>query len=553
MKQAALYARVSTTLQEEQGTIASQITTLKERIAQDECLLDPTHEFSDNGVSGSFLARPGLDHLRDLASEGRFEVLYMLSPDRLARRYAHQCVVLEELSRWGVEVVFLNQPVTGKSPEERLMINELGVLAEYERELIRDRLRRGRLYKARQGQVFANAAAYGYRYIPIDQPGGGRWEVHESEAAVVQRIFRWCAEDKLPLMAICRRLNGQELGFDPVSPRKALRWRSVTVNGILRRQAYTGTLYYNRPRKVPSRIIGLPKIQGRGTRTTNSREERPREEWIPISISQIIPVPIWEQAQTQLDMNKKYASRNNQRNFYLLRGLLVCGECDRTLAGRTYPSGAVRYFCTNQGPNRSLPEPCPCPVLHGDVIEPLIWQAVADLLSNPQLILDYYLSRQDQSDIHPPELQRVRQELAQIEKQDQRLLDAYQAEIIQLNELATRRQALEQQRLILETRLAELEQLAQQQAQQEALKADITEFCDHINSLLQSPTPEQKQQVLRLVIDHILVVNDQLIIKHIIPAADDRRLHPRRTYLTAQPGQLQSQKMTGHLFSRNNQ
>jgi len=136
MKQAALYARVSTSQQEEQGTIASQITTLKERIAQDTCLLDPDHEFQDDGVSGSFLARSGLDHLRDLASEGRFEVLYLFSPDRLARRYAHQCVVLEELSRWGVEVVFLNQPTTGKRPEERLMINALGVLAEYERELI---------------------------------------------------------------------------------------------------------------------------------------------------------------------------------------------------------------------------------------------------------------------------------------------------------------------------------------------------------------------------------------------------------------------------------
>jgi hypothetical protein len=118
------------------------------------------------------------------------------------------------------------------------------------------------------------------------------------------------------------------------------------------------------------------------------------------------------------------------------------------------------HFCTNQGPNRSLPEPCPCPVLHGDIVEPLILQAVADLLRNPQLIMDYYFSRQDQNDIHPPELKRVRQELDQIGKQDQRLLDAYQAEIIDLNELATRRQTLQQQRLILEARLAELEQLA---------------------------------------------------------------------------------------------
>ena len=532
MKPAALYARVSTTQQEEQGTIASQVMVLKERIAQDGHHLDPAYEFIDDGVSGSYLARPGLDCLRDLASERAFDVLYLLSPDRLARRYAHQCVVLEELSRWGVEVVFLNQPVSGDSPEERLMVHILGVLAEYERELIRDRLRRGKLYKARQGQVFAIVPAYGYDYVRVDQPGGGRWQVNESEAVVVRHIFRWCAEEQLSILAICRRLNGEEVGFEAVRPRKAQRWLPVTVNSILRHQAYTGTLHYNRTRKDPHRSVGQPKKQGRGLRSANCRHERSCEEWIPISVPQIVSLTLWKQVQAQLNMNKKYASRNNQRHFYLLRGLLICGECGRTLAGRTYSSGSVRYYCTNQGPNRSLAQPCSCTPLAGDIIEPLIWQAVAELLADPQLILDYYLSRQDQSDNAPPELQRLRTELAQIEKQDQRLLDAYQTEIIQLDELATRRQALEQQRQVLESRSSELEQFLQQQARQEAMTANVVEFCDNINSMLQSPTPEQKQQVLRLVVDHILVGKEQLIIKHVIPSADDRRLYTRRSQTT---------------------
>lgn len=278
----------------------------------------------------------------------------------------------------------------------------------------------------------------------------------------------------------------------------------------------------------PSRSIGQPKKQGRGLRTANCRDERCREEWIPVTVPQIVSLTLWEQVQAQLDMNKKYASRNNKQNFYLLRGLLVCGECGRTLTGRTYAKGSVRYYCTNQGPNRSLAEPCSCLPLDGSIVEPLIWQAVAELLANPQLILDYYLSRQDQSDTAPPELQRLRTELGQIEKQDQRLLDAYQAEIIQLDELAARRQTLEQQRNVSENRLSELEQLVQQQARQEALTSDITEFCDNINSMLQSPTPEQQQQVLRLVVDHILVGKEQLIVKHVIPSAGDRRLYTRR-------------------------
>jgi site-specific DNA recombinase len=531
MKRAAFYARVSTNQQEEQGTIASQVAALRERIVQDGCHLDPAHEFIDDGISGSYLARPGLDRLRDLASERAFDVLYVLSPDRLARRYAHQCVVLEELARWGVEVVFLNQPVSSDRPEERLMVHILGILAEYERELIRDRLRRGKLYKARQGQLFAVVPAFGYRYIPVDQPGDGRWEIYEPEAAVVRRIYRWCAEEQLSIQAICRRLNGEEEGFERVPPRKAQRWLPTTVNTILRRPAYTGTAYYNRTRKDPNRTMGQPKNRGRGLRTANCRIERDSEEWIPAAVPQIISSTLWEQAQVQLDLNKKFASRNNKRHLYLLRGLLVC-ECGRTLVGRSYANGTVRYYCTNQGSNRSLAEPCPCPPLDGNVVEPLVWQAVAELLADPQLILDYYLARQDESDVTPHELKRVHQELSRIENQRQRLLDAYQAEIIELDELETRRQALNQQRQVLEQRLSELKQLAQQQARQDALASDVAEFCENIKSVLQSPTPEEQQQVLRLVVDHILVGKEQLTIKHVIPLAGDRRLYTRRSQVT---------------------
>ncbi|MDH4136207.1 MAG: recombinase family protein [Anaerolineae bacterium] len=527
MKRAALYARVSTAQQEEQGTIASQVAALRERIVQDGCHLDLAHEFIDDGVSGTYLARPGLDRLRDLASEGAFDVLYLLSPDRLARRYAHQCVVLEELARWQVEVVFLNQPVSDR-PEDRMTVQILGILAEYERELIRDRLRRGKLYRARQGQVLTVTPAYGYRYVPLDQPGGGRWEIYESEATVVRRIYRWCVEEQLSTHAICRRLNGEEKGYERVPPRKAQRWSYTTVNTILRSPDYKGTAYFNRTRKDPSRSIGQPKAQGQGLRTADCRIERDCEEWIPVEVPQIIALTLWEQAQVQLEMNKQFAPRNNKRHFYLLRGLLVCGECGRTLAGRSYANGTVRYYCTNQGSSRSLAEPCSCPPVDGNVVEPLVWQAIMELLADPQLILDYYLVRQDESPVTPHELKRVRQELGQIENQKQRLLDAYQTEVIELDELETRLYVLDQQRQTLEQRLTDLELLAQQQARQDALASDVTQFCENIRSVLQSPTPEEQQQVLRLVVDHILVGKEQLTIKHIIPLIGDSRLCTQR-------------------------
>jgi site-specific DNA recombinase len=534
MKRAALYGRVSTGQQEERGTIASQVAALRERIVQAGCHLDPAHEFIDDGVSGAYLARPELDRLRDLACERAFDVLYVLSPDRLARRYAHQCIVLEELARWGIEVVFLNQPVSDR-PEDRMMVQMLGVLAEYERELIRDRARRGRLYRARQGQVLTTIPAYGYRYVSLKQPGGGRWEINEAEAAIVRCIYRWCVEEQLSTHALCRRLNGKEQGYERVLPRRGQRWRYTTVNRILRRPDYMGTAYYNRTRKDPSRPIGQPRIQGRGFRSSDGRIERDREEWIPVDVPQIIPPTLWEQAQVQLELNRRFASRNNKRHFYVLRGLLVCGECGRTLAGRTYPNGTKRYCCTNQGSSCNLAEPCPGPRVDGNVVEPLIWQAITELLSDPQLILDYYLARQDKSVVTPYELKRVSQELSQTESQKQRLLDAYLAEIIELDEFETRRQVLEQQHQALEQRLVDLEQLTQQQARQDALTADVVRFCENIGSVLQSPTLEEQRQVLRLVVDHILVGKEQLTIRHVIPLISDSRLYTQRSASSTLP------------------
>jgi site-specific DNA recombinase len=360
----------------------------------------------------------------------------------------------------------------------------------------------------------------------VDQPGDGRWEIYEPEAAVVRRIYRWCAEEQLSIQAICRRLNGEEEGFERVPPRKAQRWLPTTVNTILRGPAYTGTAYYNRTRKDPNRTIGQPKNRGRGLRTANCRIERDSEEWITSQCAaNHLFNPLGASASAT---GLKFASRNNKRHLYLLRGLLVC-ECGRTLVGRSHANGTARYYCTNQGSNRSLAEPCPCPPLDGNVVEPLVWQAVAELLADPQLILDYYLARQDESDVTPHELKRVHQELSRIENQRQRLLDAYQAEIIESDELETRRQALNQQRQVLEQRLSELEQLAQQQARQDALASDVAEFCENIKSVLQSPTPEEQQQVLRLVVVNILVGKEQLTIKHIIPLAGDRRLYTRRS------------------------
>ena len=151
-KHVALYARVSSDRQAEEGTIHSQLASLQLYSADHGSSIDADMIFLDDGFSGATLARPGLDALRDRAMMGAIDEVLVLAPDRLARNHAHQLVLVEALHRLGVEIVFINRPIA-HSPEDHLLLQMQGVIAEFEREQILERSRRGKLHKAKQGQV----------------------------------------------------------------------------------------------------------------------------------------------------------------------------------------------------------------------------------------------------------------------------------------------------------------------------------------------------------------------------------------------------------------
>jgi site-specific DNA recombinase len=125
-KPAAIYARVSSDRQKENHTIASQTAALIQHA-----------ETQDEGYSGASLVRPGLEALRDLAAQGHIEAVLAHSPDRLSRKYAYQILLAEEFNRQGVELVFLKAP--SATPEDQLVVQFQGMIAEYERTQIIER------------------------------------------------------------------------------------------------------------------------------------------------------------------------------------------------------------------------------------------------------------------------------------------------------------------------------------------------------------------------------------------------------------------------------
>ena len=207
---AAIYARVSSERQVKEHTIASQLDALKRRIAQDGLTCDPELCFVDDGYTGESLIRPALDRLRDQAAAGAIDRVYGLFPDRLARKFAYQVLIVDELFRCGVEAVFLNNPL-GENPEENLLLQVQGMIAEYERAKIMERSRRGKQHAARRGSISVfSGGLTEFRYISKrDGDGEARYQVVANEARVVRKIFAWAGQERCSIGEIQRRCGNR--------------------------------------------------------------------------------------------------------------------------------------------------------------------------------------------------------------------------------------------------------------------------------------------------------------------------------------------------------
>ena len=459
---AALYARVSTDAQARDGTVASQLEALHRRAAEDGAAVPPELCFVDDGFSGSTLVRPALERLRDAAAAGRLRRLYVMSPDRLARNFAHQAVLVEELKRFGVELALLNRAVSD-TPEDALLLQVQGVLAEYERAKILERCRRGRLHAARSGSLAViGKASYGYRYVcKADGGGQAQLNVHLGEAAVVRDIFAWVARDRLSLRQVSRKLA--ERGVP--SPTGKPRWRESVLSRMLSNPLYKGQAAFGKsvagPWAPPVRERPGPPRRPRTFRRT------PPEQWLLVAAPALVDAELFEAAAAQREENRRRWRPPACGRRMLLSGLAVCGCCGRAYVGGRSSAGHYGYYrCTGptgQCPNRSV---------RTTLLEEAVWQDVRSLLSDPQRIEEEYRRRLQGPAAQPPdpgaEARRLR---AGIE----RLIDAYQQGLLDKAQFESRvarsRQRIEQLR-------QEQEVQAQQELQQHQMRLAI----DHLES-----------------------------------------------------------------------
>lgn len=331
----AFYARVSGEQQAAAHTIESQIAALSERAHLDGTPVPAERQFVDDGYSGASLIRPALDRLRDFVNVGAIDRIYVHSPDRLARNYAYQVLLLDEWRRRGVEVVFLNRPL-GQSPEDDLLLQVQGIVAEYERAKIMERSRRGKKHAAQSGSLnVMSGAPFGYRYVSVrDGEGQARFEPVAEQSQVVQQIFCWIGRDRCSLAEVCRRLRA---AGTPTATGKAI-WSRGAVWHVLQNPAYVGQAAYGKthmtPRGKTSRLRAARGHPGQPRRSNAPKPTEPKD-WVFVSVPAIVDEALFSAAHAQLGENRSRARQGRRRPGYLLQGLACCAKCGYAYYGKT--------------------------------------------------------------------------------------------------------------------------------------------------------------------------------------------------------------------------
>jgi len=513
MKQAAMYVRVSTTQQKEEETIESQKTALSAFAINKGFEIPSNFIFEDNGFSGSILARPALDRLRDYASEGLFEHLFILSPDRLSRKYAYQVLLIDEFKKLNVTVLFRNSP-NQNTPEETMLLQMQGMFAEYERAQITERTRRGKKHKAKNGAVSVlTKGSYGYRYVRSPLDDQAYLEVHDKEASVVKMIFDLYVKERLSI----RKIKGKLEELLIFSPRGSKVWNPVTIHSILKNTSYKGLAYYGKTEKCeadPMRLLSRQaRLKGR-TKPKRALKTRDQSEWIGIPVPVIVDEETFNCAQELFQRNKRLSSRNTKTPS-LLQGLITCRECNycfvKVISGKK-TEGYQYYACSKKDGK------CKNQRIKLKELDDVVWSTFIEMLKSPELIKNEMSRRVAELKNEPMQLKRkcLEKQMFDLEKEKNRLLDAFQIGLVEIDELAKRSNDLKK---TINNIKRELEQADSGLSKEQLLELTegIEYFSKHLKKAETGLNINEKRKILRLLIKEIQIGKDGIEINHIIP------------------------------------
>jgi site-specific DNA recombinase len=534
MSNAAIYARVSSARQKEQETIGSQTAALRAHAEQLGLEVPEQWMFCDDGHSGATLVRPALEKLRDLVAQVPVEVVLVYSLDRLARKYAYQALLIEEFAKAGSSVIFVKGP-SSESPEDALLVQFQGMIAEYERAQIIERTRRGKTHRARQGTVnVLSGAPFGYRYVRKNDHGDARYDVVAHEAAIVAELFRRYVEDGVSIAELARWLTSTEVPTRTGKPR----WDRSVIWAMLRNPTYTGRACFGKTMRTSDQpgLNRTARLAGRSTPKSYSVTDRPREDWLEIPVPAIVAEDTWARAQQRLADNKRYATRNTKVPS-LLQGLTACASCGYAYyrGHTTTTAGNKIYYYRCLGSDNYRYEHgrvCDNKPVRTDYLDKLVWDHISDLLANPALIraeIDRRLDQLRTADPTTAQQQRLAQALTTASAAITRMIKAYQEELISLDELRERMPELRSRETSLRTQLDALTAQLVDRDTYLKLATNLEDFLARLRGNTATATVPEQQRVLRLLVKDVLIGPERILIRHSIPTTSSAPTPTRKT------------------------
>lgn len=509
---AAIYARVSSDRQAQEQTIDSQVAALRECVARGGHILEDSMCFLDDGVSGSTLRRPALERLRDLAYVGGVQKLYVHSPDRLARNYAHQVVIVEELVKHGVTIEFLNRAI-GVSPEEDLLLQMQGMFAEYERAKIMERCRRGKQHAASRGSISVlGTAPYGYCYVRKSRDGEAAYEIHEQHAAVIKQIFEWVGRDRVSIYEVTRRLRDRGVP----TPKGAAVWNPSAVWKMLKNPAYQGTAMYGKTR-TGARRPQLKPQRGVSTmpRRTGSVYATDRNEQIEIAVPAIVSKELFTTVQEQLTDNRFHSRERKSGAQHLLQGLLECECCGYACFGCTNKKGTRCYtYYRSIGTDAFRfggKRVCENKQVRRDKLDEAVWNDACELLRHPNLLRKEYERRLAVPEASAGETS-LKKQIISAQGTVNRLIDAFTDGVLNRDEFEPRIERARKRLADLEAQMKHTQSKTREQSYLREALACLESFSATINAQLSDADFKTRREILRAMIDRIIIGRDSIRI-----------------------------------------
>lgn len=512
IKLIATYSRVSTSNQEEQQTIQNQLNALKDFAKENNYTI--VENYVDDGWSGDILARPSLDKMRNDAKSKIWEAVLIYDPDRLARRYSYQELVMDELREAGIEIMFVTVPAPRNS-EDKILHGVRGLFAEYERAKITERFRLGKLRKAKEGHILTTQPLYGYNYIPKQGDRHGFYEINPIEARVVKMIFSWVANGRMTLRGVVKKLH--QLG---IRPRKSKRdvWNTGTLSTMIRHRAYIGEAHWGSSYAVvPERPLKNEKYK---KVKKTSRRIRPQEEWIIIPVPAIIDHELFEKANRQLKVNFALCKRN-KRNEYLLSGKIEC-VCGRKRAGEGYYNKPNLYYrCSDRVLNFPLPPKCTERGVNARIADELVWKKIAELMSSPTLLVEqvnrWFKNKQNKTKSALVDVELLKKEAEKMGKQVERYNKGYGAGVFTLEQLKEYTDPLRQEINQLQTQISKATGESNQMRWETPDKQEMETFAEKAKKILQNLSFAVKRGIILNTVEKVIASKSQLQIIGYLP------------------------------------